>query len=289
MEGALGTPDIWFGSNNQDAGIPCVFQVFRPFQPLHTLVSYRGFHSRDCPLWGRFSHLPGELPQPPSRPCGGVFLHPRVASTAAVPPLRGLFSSLPKSFHSLRPAPAGAFSPLPKGFHSRRSRPCGGVFLHSRVSSTAAGLAPAGAFFFTPEELPQPSSRPCGGVFSTPQGLPQPPVSPLRGRFSSLPSIFHSRRSRPCGGVFLHSRVSSTAAGLAPAGAFFFTPEYLPQPSSRPCGGVFFTPGGFHSLLFAPAGAFFSLPGASTAAVFVEISSSSMYIRRKNAFSESIF
>ena len=38
MEGAWDTPDIWFGSNNQDAGIPCVFQVFRPFQPLHTLV-----------------------------------------------------------------------------------------------------------------------------------------------------------------------------------------------------------------------------------------------------------
>ena len=38
MEGAWDTPDIWFGSNNQDAGIPCVFQVFRPFQPLHTPV-----------------------------------------------------------------------------------------------------------------------------------------------------------------------------------------------------------------------------------------------------------
>ena len=39
MEGAWDTPDIWFGSNNQDAGIPCVFQVSRPFQLLHTPVS----------------------------------------------------------------------------------------------------------------------------------------------------------------------------------------------------------------------------------------------------------
>ena len=40
MEGAWDTPDIWFGSNNQDAGIPCVFQVSRPFQLLHTPVRF---------------------------------------------------------------------------------------------------------------------------------------------------------------------------------------------------------------------------------------------------------
>ena len=39
MEGACETSGTWFRDCYQDAGIPCAFQVFRPFQPLHTLVS----------------------------------------------------------------------------------------------------------------------------------------------------------------------------------------------------------------------------------------------------------
>ena len=39
MEGAWDTSGTWFCDCYQDAGIPCAFQVFRPFQPLHTPVS----------------------------------------------------------------------------------------------------------------------------------------------------------------------------------------------------------------------------------------------------------
>ena len=38
-EGARGTSGIRFRDCYQDAGFPCAFQVFRPFQPLHTPVS----------------------------------------------------------------------------------------------------------------------------------------------------------------------------------------------------------------------------------------------------------
>ena len=59
MEGAWDTPDIWFGSNNQDAGISCVFQVFRPFQPLHTLV--RGGQRNPAPLLSHSAFDPAGL------------------------------------------------------------------------------------------------------------------------------------------------------------------------------------------------------------------------------------
>ena len=39
MEGAWETSGIRFRDCCQDAGFPCAFQVFRPFQPLHTPVS----------------------------------------------------------------------------------------------------------------------------------------------------------------------------------------------------------------------------------------------------------
>ena len=181
MEGALGTPDIWFGSNNQDAGIPCAFQVFRPFQPLHTLVSYRGFHSRACPPVGAFS---------PS---------PRRASTAAGPPLRGRFSSLPKSFHSRRPAPAGAFFFTPEEL-PQPVPPLRGRFSSLPRSFHSLRPAPAGAFFFTPEYLPQPPVSPLRGRFFHPRGLPQPSFRPCGGVFST-PGSFHSRRF--CGNFFV--------------------------------------------------------------------------------------
>ena len=38
VEGAWDTSSTWFRDCYQDAGIPCAFQVFRPFQPLHTPV-----------------------------------------------------------------------------------------------------------------------------------------------------------------------------------------------------------------------------------------------------------
>ena len=41
MEGAWDTSGIRFRDCYQDAGIPCAFQVFRPFQPLHTPVRGR--------------------------------------------------------------------------------------------------------------------------------------------------------------------------------------------------------------------------------------------------------
>ena len=38
-EGAWDTSNTWFRDCYQDAGIPCAFQVFSPFQPLHTPVT----------------------------------------------------------------------------------------------------------------------------------------------------------------------------------------------------------------------------------------------------------
>ena len=35
----MDTSNTWFRDCYQDAGIPCVFQVFSPFQPLHTPVT----------------------------------------------------------------------------------------------------------------------------------------------------------------------------------------------------------------------------------------------------------
>ena len=148
----------------------------------HGCRPQRGASTAGPPLRGRFSSLPRSFHSRRSRPCGGVFLHSRGASTAAGLAPAGAFFFTPGEIPQPPVSPLrGGLFPLPRSFHIRRSRPCGGVFLHSRGSSTA---------FVTPLR----------GAFFSPPGASRALFLPLRGLFSPLGS---SHSSRFCGNFFV--------------------------------------------------------------------------------------